>query len=118
MKLKSFGREIKRLRDKSGISQRKLAEEASIAPSYLCKIERGVASYFPSDRVVEKLSKVLAVDSDALMAFSNKIPKEAYEDYIYLVKKYPEIIDLLKEMVKNPRFAEEIIAQVKMKYLL
>ncbi|MGD1699096.1 helix-turn-helix domain-containing protein [Dapis sp. BLCC M229] len=118
MSLEKLGAEIKMLREKMNLSQRELANNLGISPSYLCKIEKGTAYYFPSDQLVKRLSKSLKVSEELLTTLNNRIPKETYDDYIFLVKKYPEMTHLIREMAENPRFAEEIIAQVNMKYLL
>ncbi|NES70911.1 MAG: helix-turn-helix domain-containing protein [Okeania sp. SIO2D1] len=115
MSLESFGKEIRRLRKEKNLSQRKLAKEAEINATYLSKIENGKNSYYPSDEVIGRLAKLLEAD---LIAFSDKISKEAYEDYIFLVKMYPEIINLTKEMLEDPDFADHILAQSQMQRLL
>ncbi|NES89568.1 helix-turn-helix domain-containing protein [Okeania sp. SIO2B9] len=115
---KEFGKEVRKLREEANLSQKELADKIGVSASYLCKIEKGVSPYFPSSKVVKNLSELLEVEKNFLMSFSNKISEEVREDYIYLVKKYPETTNLLKKMVEDSRFAEEVIAKIKMEYLL
>lgn len=55
-----FGKTIKSLREKLGYTTFKLSQEASIAHSYIIKLERNESDN-PSLRVLKKLAKVLKV---------------------------------------------------------
>jgi len=59
-----FGHNVSRFRDKSGLSQDKLAEKADIDRAYLSGIERGVRN--PGIKVVIRISKALGVTLDQL----------------------------------------------------
>ena len=118
MPIKTLGKEIRKIRRQKGLSQRKLSELAGINHTYISKIENGVAHYCPSEEVIKKLANVLETNSDRLVIYNDRIPREIYCDYIDVVKKYPQVIKLIKEMLEDSEFAEEILAQVDMKYML
>ena len=59
--LKKFGEKISLLRKKSGISQEKLADMATIHRTYMGKIERGESN--PPIYTVYKIFKVLKIPS-------------------------------------------------------
>ena len=118
MSIKTLGREIKKIRKEKGLSQRELSRLAGINHTYLSKIESGMVHYFPSETVIKDLARALGTKREKLAQYSDRIPKEAYRDYIDVVRKYPEVIDLIKRMLEDSRFAEEILAQVDMKYML
>jgi len=59
-----FGQRFKQLRLASGLSQEAFADHASMARSYLSRIERGVAN--PSLDAIEGLARALGVDTGAL----------------------------------------------------
>ncbi|MDP6501073.1 MAG: helix-turn-helix transcriptional regulator, partial [Dehalococcoidales bacterium] len=70
-----FGLHIKALRERAGLSQRKLAEEVGTHFSYLSKIENGLISP-PSREVLLKLAEVLKADKDDLVILAGKIPSD------------------------------------------
>ena len=55
---------VKRLREDKGWSQDKLAEEANIGQSHICRIERGV--HAPSGKTIRRLAKALGVEPGKL----------------------------------------------------
>jgi len=62
---RTFGRAVKTAREERGLTQRKLAEAASIADKYLSRIELGLAT--PSVYVASRLSRALGVTLDELL---------------------------------------------------
>ena len=67
-----FGKRIKSLRVKKGISLRQLASRARISPTYLSYIERGIHGP-PSQEVVSRLTFVLEANLDELMTIAGYI---------------------------------------------
>ena len=59
-----FGQRVKRLRDKTGMSQEDLADRCGFARSYMSRIERGKAN--PSLDAIERLAGGLRVAVGAL----------------------------------------------------
>ena len=60
-----FARNLRRHRQKKGMSQEALAHEASVDRTYISALERGV--YGASIDMIEKLAKVLEVEPAALL---------------------------------------------------
>lgn len=63
--LAAFGRNVRQLRDKSGLSQEKLAAKAGLDRSFLSGIESGTRN--PGVLTVTKLAKALGVTAAQLM---------------------------------------------------
>jgi transcriptional regulator with XRE-family HTH domain len=62
---RTFGRAVKTAREGRGLTQRELAEAASIADKYLSRIELGLAT--PSVYVAARLARALGVSLDGLL---------------------------------------------------
>lgn len=60
-----LGRNLRRLREKTGLSQEQFADEAGIHRTYVSDLERGVRN--PTIRVVEKLARALRVSAGQLL---------------------------------------------------
>ena len=60
-----IGQKIKNLRQERNYSQKRLAELAGIAPSYLCDIEKG--RYDGSVRALAKIAEALQVELKELL---------------------------------------------------
>lgn len=63
-----FGRQIKKLRQRQGLSQEALAYEAGIHRTYIGSIERGERN--PSLNNIYRIAKVLKVSLPRLFAFN------------------------------------------------
>lgn len=64
----SFGRRIRYLRRRRGLTQEQLAELSEVSPEYISKIERGAAS--PSFTVIALIARALRVQPVDLFDFS------------------------------------------------
>ncbi len=62
----SVGENILRLREKQGITQVRLAEDAGISQAMLCQIERGTKN--PSLQVGRELARLLGCEMEDLFA--------------------------------------------------
>lgn len=60
-----FGKELKRVREASGLSQEALALDADLDRSYLSKLERGIRQ--PTITVIFKLCDSLSYEPDKLV---------------------------------------------------
>lgn len=69
-----FGKLLKDLRVKKGVSIKKMAKEVGINYTYISKLEN--SKVHPSSKVVGKFSKYLKYDSDELLISAGKIPKD------------------------------------------
>ncbi|MBN2240876.1 MAG: helix-turn-helix domain-containing protein [Dehalococcoidales bacterium] len=68
-----FGKKLRELREKAGLSQSELAEKTGVSFTYLSKIENGVKPA-PSQKVIIKLAEVLEADTDTLLTAAGKVP--------------------------------------------
>jgi len=68
-----FGNRLRELRIKAGMTQKELASKVSVDATYLSKIESGTKPP-PSKKVIPRLSGVLNVDKDELMALAGRTP--------------------------------------------
>lgn len=55
-----FAANLRRLRNKKGVSQDELAYEAEVSRSYLSQLEKG--AFYASLRIIEKLAKALEAE--------------------------------------------------------
>jgi len=89
-----FGKLLKQLRLKKGVSIKKLAPILGLNYTYISKIENSKTT--PSEEVVEKISKYFGYDSDDLLIKAGKMP--------------PDVVDILKN---NP---EKAISYLREKF--
>ena len=61
----AFGHNVRRFREKKGITQEKLGETASIDPTYVSGIERGVRN--PGIKNVIRIAKALGTSASKLL---------------------------------------------------
>ena len=57
---KKFGKRVKELRKKEGLTQEQVAEIVNIEPPNISKMENGL--HFPQPENIEKLSKALSIE--------------------------------------------------------
>lgn len=81
-----FGKLIKNLREKVNMSQRKLAMELDITPTYMSKIERGEFPP-PSEEVIKNMARILNYDTDELLACADKVDSEL----LSIIKSQPKL---------------------------
>lgn len=72
-----FGRQIKSLRQATGVSQEAFADRCGFARSYMSRIERGRAN--PSLDAVEVLAVALGMQVSQLFTFGTTIPAKSKE---------------------------------------
>lgn len=70
----SLAKKLKILREKKGVSIKKMAPELGLSYTYLSKLENSKA--FPSYEVIEKIAKYFNYNSDELILAAGKIPKD------------------------------------------
>lgn len=61
-----FGKQLKQLRERRGLSQEELAFQAGVHPTYVSQIERGLKS--PTLHIIFRLSQVLGYKAAKLVA--------------------------------------------------
>ncbi len=78
-----FGFLLKTLREKSGLSIKRLAPELDVNYTYLSKLENNKVS--PSEELVERVSHYFAYSKEELLLAANKIP----EDVLKILRENP-----------------------------
>lgn len=64
---KQIGNNLKRAREKAGLTQVELAEKADVHPNYYARIERGEAN--PSQEILYRITKALKVKSSRILPY-------------------------------------------------
>lgn len=101
MASRTFGQYVRRRRlelqeNSRDYSLRKVAQAMEVEPSFLSKVERGVAPP-PSEAKVKALAKVLEVDTDFLLALAGKISTDLH----LAIRKRPQAFAQLIRSLKN-----------------
>lgn len=78
MDVQEFGRQLKDLRRKVGLTQRALAQRLGVHYSYISKIENGVVNP-PSDKLIGQFALELGVDKEELAVLAGRIPSDVSE---------------------------------------
>ena len=74
-----FGKRLRSLRTKKGMTLRALAKVISVSFTYLSKIENGKVEYTPAPDTIRALAKALDVDPLELLKLAGKVPPELEE---------------------------------------
>jgi len=74
-----FGTMLRKLRTEAGMTQKELARKVRVDATYLSKIENGIKPP-PSKKIIPRLSQVLNVDKDELIALGGRIPSSSNRD--------------------------------------
>jgi transcriptional regulator with XRE-family HTH domain len=110
----SLGQRIRELRDRAGLSLRKLADQIDISPPFLSDIELG--RRFPSEEILAKLASALDVSTNELKQYDTRRP---IADLKRLMDSDPKLgfaFRTVVERVKNGELtAEEIITKLSKK---
>lgn len=89
----SFGRYLTQMRERKGISQRKLAESAGVTNSTISRLEAGLVK--PDPTTLEKLAQGLGVDKALLFAKCGY--SEIPEEFILIARKTGELSEEQKK---------------------
>lgn len=89
-----FGDLIREIREKRGLSQRRLASDAGISPAYIARIEGGYVPPPATDKIVN-IADALDISRSKLYYVATFEPKNPSK----LIKKYPNILSLLQELL-------------------
>jgi XRE family transcriptional regulator, master regulator for biofilm formation len=106
-----FGKKIKELREKKGISITELAARSGVSKSYLSNIERDLKNN-PSIEVLTKISSVLGEDTYEVIGMDNELQID--NEWIQFIKdaedagidkehlnEYRELIEFIKWRSRN-----------------
>ena len=83
-KSETFGRLLRNLRHKSGVSIKRLAPELGVTYSYVSKLENG--STLPSEDLVYRTADYFSMDASALLLAAGKVPP----DVLRILQAHPE----------------------------
>ncbi len=86
-----FGKELRRLREAKGISQRKLGEMVGLASGYISRIERAEFKP-PSEEKIVAMAEILGANKDSLLALSGKVSSDVLDAVKSNPLNMPEII--------------------------
>lgn len=84
---KSFGEELRRLRQAKEISLRKFAVQAGMSPTYLSKVERGEFPP-PAEEKVRAMAKLLGQNEDEFLALANRVASDLTD----IIQERPKIM--------------------------
>lgn len=104
----TFGKHLRAVRQRQGVSLRSLAHLSKISLGYLHQIETGKASV-PTPARIAEFAKWLRVDGDELAAAAGKVP----DDVIRLIVERPELCVLVRKLgAMSNRSINKILEQV------
>ena len=106
-----LGEYIRNARKERGLGLRVTASKVDISPGYLSRIESGSEKYAPAEKTLRKLSEVLEVSFDEMMAIAGKIAKDVTEH----VKDDPQMPEFLRQVRDRNISAEELLEMLKKK---
>jgi transcriptional regulator with XRE-family HTH domain len=87
-----FGSLLKALREKTGLSIKRLAPELDVNYTYLSKLENNKVN--PSEELVDRMARYFAYSKEELLLAANKIP----EDVLKILRENPtEAIAFLRK---------------------
>lgn len=94
----TFGRTIRDLRKRKGISQKELADRAGIDFTYISKIENNRMPP-PSEKTIRAMARTLETDADELIRLAGKVPTDLVD---FLISD-PAAIKALRSIQGNVR---------------
>lgn len=98
----TFGRTIRDLRKRKGMSQKELADKAGIDFTYLSKIENDRMPP-PSEKTIRAMAEVLETDADELIRLAGKVPTDLVD---FLISD-PAAIKALRSIQGDVRSGED-----------
>ena len=105
-----FGKRLRELRQERGIGIKRLAKVLGINYSYISKIESG--NIYPSESLIQRISKALDHDPDELMLLAKKIPS----DWKHAIYQNPaHVASLIRESLHNYETAVQKSSQSTVK---
>ena len=114
----SFGTYVRQQRmallsEDDAYSLRRVALSCGLEPSFLSKIERGIAPP-PSEAKIKALADVLGEDADVLLAMAGKVSSDLQEAIRLRPKLFGELIRLLRSA--PDRGISGMLKEAKVKY--
>ena len=103
----TFGEKLKQLRKERRITQRELAEKASVDFTYISKIENGRLKNTPSEKTIAEFARVLETDVNELILLAKKVPETIRDTIIdndlavAFLRKVPVMSPEQKKRIKD-----------------
>jgi len=91
----SFAKELKRLRENKGFTQRKLGSIIGVASTYINNIESKTSTHPSNAENIEKIAKALDCNLDELLAKAGKISPDIID---IIINNAMGITDLLRDI--------------------
>jgi transcriptional regulator with XRE-family HTH domain len=111
----AFGRMLKELRKRRGLSQKELADAIGVHYLQISKYETG--TYFPTVGKVIEIAKVLQVGIDQL--FGDVVPDEGHVSNLRLLRRFRDLEQLSKDdQDLAVKLIDALIAKSKIKKLV
>ena len=92
----TFGRRIRKLRKRSGVSLRKFADQMGLSAAYLSRIETGKFPPPAEDKIIA-MAEALEADTDELLALAGKVSSDIVERIVENPSWLPALIRLLAD---------------------
>lgn len=93
----SLGNRIRAAREAKGWSLRHLASEVYLSPSYLSKVERGVAASLPEERTLRAMGSVLGIDGDEMCHLASRVP----QDVVELILASQDAVERIRKILRG-----------------
>ncbi|MGH7971086.1 MAG: helix-turn-helix domain-containing protein [Limisphaerales bacterium] len=98
MNSQSLSSVIRDSRKRQGLSVSELARRLEISKAFVSEIENG--NKYPSPAVLLKISKLLKLDVERLMALDDRVP---YDELRQLANRCPALGEALRDLVKQAK---------------
>lgn len=98
----TFGQRIKEIRQQRNLTQRQLAERASVDSTYISKIENDRLDHTPSIKTIHDLAGALGADELELLELANKLPP-----VLEVISRDKEALRFLRRAVETIKTPEE-----------
>ena len=117
----TFGRFLKKMREKNGLSLRRFCVENNIDPGNLSRLERGLISPPQSRKKLEQYASYLEIEKgsddwyeyfDLAAAHTGKIPADLMEDD-ELVKKLPLLFRMIRGQKVSKNKLDKLSAVIR-----
>ncbi len=110
---KSFGETIREMREAQGLGLRVAAEQLSISPAYLSRIERG-RERPPSSEIIKRMAMLFGGDPDVLFRLAESTDPDLM-NYINHVPNLAEFLRTARALKLDAKDFANLIVDVKRK---
>lgn len=111
MKSENLGQRVRRKRKMKQLGLRETATKVAISATYMSRIENGLESSPPAERVIRALADLLEDDFDALMQLAGRVPEDVEE----VIKTDPDMPAFLRTAREQKLSAADLMEMLKTK---